>query len=332
MDEEQLEKKKVESLESLNEIQMEIETEQIEIGKISNNELVQVEERSRKVLKLTDVSTNQTNQQSQRETKSLFLLSSHGCKSLKVKIQECLVLYKALYETHQVIVNKMKASLDKLDPLELDFELCQFEFNPSQLNLCIFGNRLSTLHMLRLEQAELKRLNVDKWWYFEIWRGNIAKLVSESEANNNLNDLLVNLYQIALNANNNEANSSSTSVLNNYISQLTKGKTDQINKAVLYSIALYDVHKAINIYLSHNMFQYALCLAHLRLAPKDPFLYEILKKYASYATFIGDYETAAMCYIRMAEFESASKVLIRRNVKNDLECEALIKELLKKIS
>lgn len=259
------------------------------------------------------------------------MLSSHGSKSPKVKLQDCLVLFKTLYESQPAIIDKMSTTTDKFDAVGLDFELCRFDFDPSQLNLSIFGNRQSTLKMLRLEQAELKRLNVDKWWYFEIWRGNIAKLVSESEVNNNLNDLLVNLYQIAVNANSNEANSNSSSVLNNYINQLAKGKIEQINKAVLYSLALYDVNKAINIYLSHNMFQYALCLAHLRLAPKDPFLYEILKRYASYTTFIGDYETATMCYIRMAEFESASKVLIRRNVKNDLECESLIKELFKRL-
>jgi hypothetical protein len=313
---------------------MEIETEQVEIGKMKmkNDESIQVEERSRKVLKLANVCVAQTIQQPQRETKSLFLLSSHGSKSPKLKLQECLLLYKTLYESQPAIMNKMKETSEKPNVLGLDFELCRFEFNPSQLSLSMFGNRLSVLNMIRLEQAELKRLNVDKWWYFEVWRGNIAKLVNESEVNNNLNDLLVNLYQIAINANTNEANSNSSSVLHSYIDQLAKGKIEQINKAVLYSLALYDVYKAINIYLSHNMFQYALCLAHLRLAPRDPFLYDILKKYASYTTFIGDYETAAMCYIRMAEFENASKVLIRRNVKNDLECENLINELFKKIS
>jgi hypothetical protein len=332
LSEEHLEKKKIESLESLNEMKMEIETNEEEIGRFKNDELIQVEERSRKVLKLTNVSVTQTNQQPQREVKSLFVLSSHGAKSPKVKLQECLVLFKTLYESQPTILNKLRTTSDKLDALQLDFEFCRFEFDSSQLNLSIFGNRQSTLNMLRLEQAELKRLNIDKWWYLEVWRGNITKLVVESEANNNLNDLLVNLYQIAITASSNEANLNTTGVLNSYINQLANGKLEQINKAVLYSLALYDVNKAINIYLSHNMFQYALCLAHLRLAPRDPFLNEIFRKYASYAAFVGDYETAAMCYIRMGEFESASKVLIRRNLKNDSECENLLNELFKKIS
>jgi hypothetical protein len=35
-----------------------------------------------------------------------------------------------------------------------------------------------------------------------------------------------------------------------------------------------------------------------------------------------------MCYIRLNDFENAYKVLMRRNVKNELETENIIKKLL----
>jgi hypothetical protein len=75
------------------------------------------------------------------------------------------------------------------------------------------------------------------------------------------------------------------------------------------------------------MFQYALCLAHLRLNSNDCQLNDILNSYAKYATFTGDYETSVMCYIRLNDFENAYKVLMRRNVKNELETENIIKKL-----
>jgi len=257
------------------------------------------------------------------EIKSLFLLSSHGGKSQKLKLQDCLKLFETLYKKNLNTNNFTSKEV------QIDFEFEKLEFSKEHLNLCLFGNRFSTLEMIKCEQAELKRLNFEKWWIFDIWRGNILKLVNDFKQQKlNLDDFLFSLYHISLDSNNKNI----SDVLKNYIDQLSNGTMDQINKAVLYALASYDVKRAIEIYLKNNLYQYALCLAQLRLMPKSPLLHEVLNKYASFANSSGDYETAVLCYIRLGDFENGFKCLIRRNCKNDFENENLIKNILEKFS
>lgn len=249
------------------------------------------------------------------ELKSLFVLSSHGNKSQKQKLFDCLTLYENLFEKNQTGV---------------DIELCEIEFTKDQSNLCLFGNRATVCDILHEEQAELKRLNFEKWWILEIWKGNITKIVKEFRESNSLNDTLYCLYQTSTGFNEN-----SIELLNIYIEQLSKETStfhDSVHKAVMYSLASYQVDKAIEIYLSNNLYQYALCLAQLRLSPKSSLFQKVLSKYAAYSTHVGDYETAIMCYIRDRDFENAYKVLLRRNSKNDLEFENMIKILSDKLS
>lgn len=262
---------------------------------------------------------------SQREFKSLLILSSHGNKSQKSKLKDCLDLFEMIYEKQSNIKDCLLRN--KTNDLSVEFEMAKFDFLEDQINLFIFGNRFSTLRMIELEQAELKRLSIDKWWFLDIWLGNLAKIFQLFKDQSLLNDCVFNLYQISQSSNPN-----TLLFLNEYVNQLAQSGTatnsDQIHKAVLYSLASFNVHKAIEIYCSKHMYQYALCIAHLRLSPDDKTFTDILTKYAIYATFTGDYETSVMCYIRLADFENASKVLIRRNVKNDIETENIIKKLL----
>lgn len=265
----------------------------------------------------------------QKEIKSMFLLSSHGGKSPKLKLFDCLYLFETLYEKQPIILDYITQHIKNTSfkELKFDFDLCKFDFGKDKMNLNLFGNRLSTLEMLSLEQAELKRLNFDKWWIFEIWKGNVIKVINELKQENNLNDTLISLHQISFGL-----NDASKRLLYEYIDQLSRTNLDQINKAVLFALTLFDVKKAIDIYLANNLFQYALCIAQLRLPPKHPLFFAVLNKYAIYATNTGDYETAIMCYIRAGDFENAFKVLIRRNWKNDAEIESIIKNLLKKFA
>ena len=265
------------------------------------------------------------------EIRSLFLLSSHGIKTQKSRLQDCLYLFEALYEKHSAFSRFISENKSLKTPalLDFDFDLSIFSFaKEDKLNLCLFGNRVSTLDMLRSEQAELKRLNFDKWWICDIWRGNLLKIVNEFKQQNNMDDFLFSLYHIAVDSN----NASSRELLETYIEQLSKSTLDHINKAVLYALASYDVKRAIEIYLANNLFQYALCLAQLRLPSKSPLLSHVLNKYAQFANISGDYETAALCYIRLADFENGFKCLIRRNCKNDQESEQLIKNILDKFA
>ena len=253
----------------------------------------------------------------QRELKSLLVLSSHGNKSQKTKLKDCLDLFEILHEKN--VYSKIEES--------------KFDFPIEQINLFIFGNRYSTLKMLEMEETELKRIQSDKWWYLEIWKGNLANIFSIFKNENTLNDCIFNLYQISQ-----FSNPNTLSFLIEYINQLavvnttSSNNTDQIHKAVMYSLASFNIHKAIDIYCSKNMFQYALCIAHVRLSHEDPVLNETLIKYAAYSTFTGDYETSLMCYIRLNDIENAYKVLIRRNIKNDTETEKVIEKLLEKFS
>jgi len=278
------------------------EFEQESHSSIGSNEIVESVKTVKKSVKLN-----------QKEIKSLLVLSSHGNKSQKSKLKDCLDLF-------YILNNEINES-------------CTFT-NNEQINLFIFGDRKSCIKMLELEQNELKRLNSDKWWYLDVWLGNLAKIFHLFKEQNQINDLIFNLYQISQDSN----PTNTIQFLNEYIDQLTStastststtiNNNDLIHKAVLYSLANFDVAKAIEIYCNKNMFQYALCLAHLRLNSNDCQLNDILNSYAKYATFTGDYETSVMCYIRLNDFENAYKVLMRRNVKNELETENIIKKLL----
>lgn len=177
---------------------------------------------------------------------------------------------------------------------------------------------------------DLEFLNNVLRYILDVWRGNLAKVFHEFYGQNNLNDIIFNLYQISVSSNPN-----TLEFLTEYIDQLSKNSSsynEKIHKAVLYSLASFDVHKALEIYVANNLYLYALTLAQLRLAPTDPYLNIILNKYGVFATMNGDYETGVMCYMRSGDFENAYKVLIRRNVKGDVESEVLIKNLLEKIA
>ena len=84
----------------------------------------------------------------QRELKSLLMLSSHGNKSQKSKLKDCVSLFELLHERQDKIV----------------FDSCDFDMSSEQTNILAFGNRKSVIKLLELEHAELQRLNSDKWY------------------------------------------------------------------------------------------------------------------------------------------------------------------------
>ncbi len=163
-----------------------------------------------------------------------------------------------------------------------------------------------------------------------MWLGNLAKLFNDLHQQNNLNDIIFNLYQISV-----SSNPITLDFLGIYIEQLSKGGTstsnEKVHKAAMYALASYDVHKAIEIYTKNCLFVYALVIGQLRLSANDPCLENVLNKYGVYATTNGNYETGVMCYIRNGDFESAYKALWRRSVKGDEESETLIKTLMGKL-
>lgn len=184
--------------------------------------------------------------------------------------------------------------------------------------------------MLRLETAELRAMNYDKWWLLDAWKGDIKDVIAELRRMNSLSDLAVIVYETAINSTRNPV------LINAYIDQLRSSGNEHmenIHKAVLLSLSLYQTDQAVRIYLEKDMYQYALCLAIIRRTPHFADLVEeVLTKYASYATSVGDYETAVMCYLRLHDVESAFSSLLRRNTKGDEQCEKIIGELSAKLS
>jgi hypothetical protein len=271
--------------------------------------------------------------QHQRELKSLFVLSSHGSKSPKLKLKDCLTLFEVLYEKEPEIRTKLDELIqtkqfESIKKFEFNFDLYKldYETNSEKISLAIFLNRLATIRMLLCEEAELKRQGYEKYWIFDVWRGNLTKLVNEMDSKKALNDFLVLLHQLAI-----DPSESRSSLVNSYIQQMQKGGLEQINKSVLIALASYNIEQAIHIYISQNMFPYALCLAQVRLGPNNQLFYEVLESYASFSAHNGDYESAAMCFIRLSDFENAFKILNRRDAKNDADTEQLIKCLLEKL-
>jgi hypothetical protein len=299
-------------------------------------------ESSKQVLKGSTTANFITNTNKKEHTiRSLFVLSSqHAGKSQLNKLRDCLGLFEILYEQtglidHPEFVNQGQ-SAKKSHLLEgVQLELADFDLSINETHLGIYGNRKSTLQMLGVEQAELKRLGSDKWWIFDVWRGNISKLANELTKSQSLSDLLLSLYQASQWRffNSSKDSSNGHSLLDDYIEQLCKSgiqNAECVHKAVMYSLASHNVAKAVQIYLAHNMYQYALCVSQLRSAPGDELIERSLQGYASYASNNGDFETALLCYIRLADFESSCKMLSRRDHKNDPECINLIDSLFKK--
>ena len=78
----------------------------------------------------------------------MLMLSSHGNKSQKSKLKDCVSLFELLHERQDKIV----------------FDSCDFDMSSEQTNILAFGNRKSVIKLLELEHAELQRLNSDKWY------------------------------------------------------------------------------------------------------------------------------------------------------------------------
>lgn len=53
----------------------------------------------------------------------------------------------------------------------------------------------------------------------------------------------------------------------------------------------------------------------------------VLDKYAAYANAVGDYETAALCHLRLNDVESAFGALLRRNFKGDEQSVAIFDQI-----
>lgn len=203
--------------------------------------------------------------------------------------------------------------------------------DPTQPSIIrLFGNRKSVLDMLKLETTELRAINYDKWWLFEFWKGNISTVVEEMRVQNSLNEIIIILYETLVNA------TRKNDLIRAYIDQLSSPKQqpnhENMHKAVLFALALYDTEKAIDIYLNHDLYQYALALAQIRLPPEHSAINEILKKYASYTASVGDYEIAVTCFIRLKDLENAYSTLLRRNAKGDEQCGQIIENLSKKLN
>ncbi len=267
-----------------------------------------------------------------KELKTLFILSAHGSKSQKAKLQDCLHLFDALFEKDETIQTQFAELKQNSKPQNyssvFDFDMCMFDFPRDSMFLSLFGNRMSALEMLSLEQTELKKIGYEKWWIFDIWRGNLAKVVNEQINQSQMSDLLFGLFQVSI------TTSSNKTVLESFVKQLSakESSSESVHKSVMYALCSYDLERALEIYLDHNMYHYALCLAQLRLPPRNVILLEILSKYASYAAYTGDYETAALGYIRLVDFENAYKCLLRRNYKNDADAEQIKAILFEKFS
>ncbi|CAF1097727.1 unnamed protein product [Brachionus calyciflorus] len=285
------------------------------------NEEIQMETKSLgmclKTIKLPQpLPKPQTKPSKSQELKSLFTLSSTGNKNPKLKLNDCLVLFKTLYEENKIS--------------NIDMET--FNFDKENLILNLFCNRSSVLKLLKLEELELKRINYEKWWIFDIWKGNLFKIVKQFKETNQMNDLILNLYQSMISC----SSPVSKELIDGYIDQLSSKENssnlDLIHKAVMYCCTSYQIEKAIDIFMNFNLYLYALCLAQIRSVSQSDLINRILIKYALYSNQVGDYETAVLCYVRLGDFENAYKILIRRNAKSDPEFEADIKFLLEKFS
>ena len=269
-----------------------------------------------------------------KDYKQVLPLSSKAHRLSKTKsLVDCLLLFETIYENQNLIQSNSN--------FEEQFELANLHFNTKEdnndekqfLNLYLFGNRKSTIKLLDIEYEELKstdQVSISNYfWLFDVWKGNIEKLMTEIDSYNLVNDFFFTIYQISITPSIYQENK----FFDNYLRQLLTN--NEFHKVAIYYIVSYRINEAIELYLEHNQYQFALCLAQLRLdktIPEDNCLFKkVLFKYANYSTQNGDYETAVLAYMRIKDLQNASKSITRRIAANE-EQKLLIQNLTNKFS
>ena len=268
-----------------------------------------------------------------KDYKQVLPLSTKAHRLSKTKsLVDCLLLFDAIYENQN-----LSGELSFEEEFELaDLNFSNKEYDEKQfLNLNLLGNRKSTIKLLDMELEELHSLSgeavsiAQNAWLFDVWKGNIEKLMNELDSNHLVNDFFFSLYQISITPTIYKDNK----FFENYLLQLLK--SNEHHKVALLYIVSYKIHDAIELYLDTNQYQFALCLAQLRLdktLPDDQILFKkVLFRYALYSSQNGDYETAILAYTRIKDLSNASKSLMRRVAANE-EQKVLIQILANKYS
>ncbi len=156
---------------------------------------VLVECDSKRPLVHTKPSSKQVNQhfnvtQLLKDTKTLFVQSSRLNRVDSNKsLRECLVLFDKLYGNNRVVTT----NANKFRDLNMQVENIDLDFDVENMTLGIFGNRKSTLRLIRHEIG----ISEDKSWLFDILTGNIAHLMEAQTKTSNLNDFYFTVYQLA---------------------------------------------------------------------------------------------------------------------------------------
>ncbi len=250
-----------------------------------------------------------------KDTKALFVRTSRGHRVETNKaLFECLHFFETIYENEQITL----AEVNGFQNLNWQIEEADLNFAENILSLGLFGNRKSTMKLIRHENS----LSDERSWLFDIMTGNITRLMEVQAEKQSLNDFYLTVYQLA-------TQNAPTKYLEVYCEQLLR--LGDYHKAALYCIAAYDLNKAIDIYLKHHQYQYALCLAQLRFNKNDEIFHKIIQDYAVYTKTNGDFETSVLLYLRLADFSNALNALNRRSVANE-EQRQLIGNLIKKFS
>ncbi|XP_076752197.1 gem-associated protein 5-like isoform X2 [Xylocopa sonorina] len=85
-----------------------------------------------------------------------------------------------------------------------------------------------------------------------------------------------------------------------------------IHKAVSYLLCIHKTYKAIEVFQDVNLYEEAYILAKCKLQPDDPILTDILRNWALYSTYVGNFEQTAYIYAKLGEFPDIVKHLARR--------------------
>jgi hypothetical protein len=334
-----------EKISKLTNTEEEIENDLIEITEaeisLKIDELKIESEQTLKFQDQTQQNTKKTNENLTlkiKDYKQVLPLSSKAHRLSKTKsLVDCLLLFETIYENDNLITNDFN--------FEEHFELKTLDFNiknnsyysnsdPNHfLNLYLFGNRKSTIKLLDIEFNELKSTDQitanNFFWLYDAWKGNIEKLMNDIGSNNLINDFFFSIYQISITPTIYQDNK----FFDKYLKQLLAN--NEYHKVAIYYIVSYKIHDAIELYLEHNQYQFALCLAQFRLdktLPEDYCLFKkVLFKYANYSAQNGDYETAVLAYTRIKDLSNASKSILRRIPANE-EQKVLISSLTNKFS
>ncbi|XP_012265129.2 gem-associated protein 5 isoform X2 [Athalia rosae] len=250
------------------------------------------------------LTTNQINRKKGKQaTYFTVLTNSTGSKESKLK---------SVMEMVGISCQKSNIEQDLVTAEEAN-DVASSETQNKEISngLSIFGSKENVLNLLEIEKsAHTKTGHYDTVVEMDLWSNNLKQSLQDATKRGQLNDFLVSL-----------APSLSFRVWQEMCETYAKQLESEGNyrKAASYFLCIHKIERAIQVFVDAKMLREAYVLARCKLAESDPIIDSLLETWAIHTTTKGQFEDAALCYIKLGNLKEAAKLLGRRNDIRSLE-------------